>query len=706
MKYRVGAIGFAVWAALCSANEAFAQTEAAGAADSDSLTEVVVTANKVQSTEQKTAISMSVVTPEEISRNNVATLADLATIAPSVQFSQSDATEIITIRGVSSRDTTEVGDPAVAVNIDGLYYQRAIGLGDSIYDLERIEVLRGPQGTLYGRNATGGAINFITAKPKKDFEAAAGVTYGNYNTVQTEGMINMPVSDTVQMRAAFFTRRHDGYMDNAPAQDGDDADSQAARLHLALQPIENLDILLTGEFVHLGGNGPAIAGTPLVTDGAGNVDHNFPAALPGGRVFPHNVSSIFTDSKSTSFRGHIAYSLPFMDITYTGGYRKLDLHNSFDLDGVADVFSGFVQNEHPVTQNHELRFSSAPNSWAQWQAGLFYFREKNTLLSLFQDVQPNPAVNLFTFNYPDVDAKSKAAFGQGSIPIVEDLRLELGVRYSKDDKLRTGFLDYGSGIAPQDASSSSSKTTYHAALNWQATPFNLLYVKFDTGYKAGGFTDAGPYNPETLNAVEIGAKNRWLDNRLQANISAFHYDYKDQQISQFVGNQTIIRNAGQSKIDGVELDSAWLATKDDKIDGYIGYLNARFTDFAIAGASGNVQLAGNTPPQAPKVSINLGYQHIFHFTPGALTARVQGHYESQSYFTFLNYNDDRQAGYTRADGFLTWNPAEAKYQLQAYVRNLTDKRILASASEQPLFGTYVYQFQDPRTYGLKVSTSW
>jgi iron complex outermembrane receptor protein len=208
MKYRVGTIGLAVWAALCSAEQVSAQTEAAADADT-SLSEVVVTANKVQSTEQRTAISMSVVTPEEISRNNVATLADLATIAPSVQFSQSSAAEIITIRGVSSRDTTEVGDPAVAVNIDGLYYQRAIGLGDSIYDLERIEVLRGPQGTLYGRNATGGAINFITAKPKKDFEASAAVTYGNYNTVQTEGMLNIPISDTIQMAMMPIARPSD-----------------------------------------------------------------------------------------------------------------------------------------------------------------------------------------------------------------------------------------------------------------------------------------------------------------------------------------------------------------------------------------------------------------------------------------------------------------------------------------------------------------
>jgi iron complex outermembrane receptor protein len=709
MKYRLASLGLAVWVFGAAYNDALAQNApptAAAPASEDSLAEITVTAAKVESTEQRTPISMSVLTAETLQRNNVATLSDLAQIAPSVEFSQNDESEIITIRGVSSRDTTEIGDPDVSVDIDGLYFQRAIGLGDSIFDLERVEVLRGPQGTLYGRNAVGGAINFITAKPKNEFEASASVVYGNYNAVQTEGMVNMPVSDSVQIRASFFTRSHSGYANNAPAQDGDDADSKAARLHVALEPFDDLKILLTGQFVHLGGVGTSINGTPLVYEPDGSVDHNFPAALSSGRTFPHNLPSGYLDSLATSFQVHIDYSLPWADLLYSGGYRHLNYHNLFNLDGVSNVYDGFQQNEHPITLNHEFRIASKPDSWFQWQAGVFYFDESNQLLTFFQDTKPNPPQNLFTFNYPSIDAKSKAGFAQGSIPLMDNLRLELGARYSKDDKERTGYLNYGSGIADESAASSSSKTTYHAALNWQATPSNLIYLKYDTGYKAGGFTDAAPYSPETLSAVEIGAKNRWLDNRLQLNAAAFYYDYKDQQISQFVGNQTIIRNAGKSRIDGVEFDSAALLTKDDKIDAYLGFLDAKFTEFDVAGATGNISLAGNAPPQAPKVTLNVGYQHTVHFAPGSLTGRVQTHYESTSYNTFFNYADDRQGGYSRTDAFLTWTPADAKWEVQAYGRNLENKRIIVSASEQPLFGTYVYQFGDPRTYGVRFSTKW
>lgn len=709
MKNRLVSMGLAAWLFGALVTDVWAQSappaspvQSAG----DELAEITVTAEKVQSTEQRTPISMSVITPETLARNNVGSLADLAQIAPSVEFSQNDETEIITIRGVSSRDTTEIGDPDVSVDIDGLYFQRAIGLSDSIFDLERVEVLRGPQGTLYGRNAVGGAINFITAKPKDDFEASTSIVYGNYNTVQTEGMVNIPISDTVQVRASSFTRSHSGYANNAPAQDGDDADSKAARLHVAIEPLDNLKILLTGQFVHLGGVGTSINGTPLVYEPDGSVDHNFPSALPTGRTFPHNLPSGYLDSLSTSFQAHIDYSLPWADFVYSGGYRHLNYHNLFNLDGVSNVYDAFQQNEHPITLNHEFRIASKPDSWLQWQAGVFYFDETNQLLTFFQNVKPNPPDNLFTFNYPNIDAKSKAGFAQGSIPIVDNLRLEIGARYSKDDKERTGYLNYGSGIADETASSSSSKTTYHAALNWQATASNLVYLKFDTGYKAGGFTDAAPYSPETLSAVELGAKNRWLENKLQVNASAYYYDYKDQQISQFVGNQTIIRNAGKSRIDGVEIDAAALVTKDDKFDAYIGYLDARFTEFDVAGTTGNISLAGNAPPQAPKMTVNLGYEHTLHFAPGSLTGRVQTHLESASYNTFFNYPDDRQAGYSRSDAFLTWTPATGKWEVQAYGRNLEDRRIILSASEQPLFGTYVYQFADPRTYGLRISTKW
>jgi len=707
-------IAFAV-ACCLGVGRAFAQTDAGAspaAADAGVLSEVVVTAEKRVSSEEKTPIAMSVLSTETLKSNAVGNLADLSSIAPSTSFAKSGAATIVTVRGISSRDTTETGDPAVAVDIDGFYFQRAIGFGDSLFDLARVEVLRGPQGTLYGRNATGGAINLITAKPTKEFEGYATAGIGNYDTLYSEGALNLPLSDRVQMRVSFFTRSHDGFRDNAPARNADDEDAKAARIHLMAEPTDELTVLLTAEMTKLGGNGPAVYGTPLVFDGDGNIDHSRQPLPDKGKAWAMGNPTGFMDATIKAFRWKLDYDLGFGDVTYLGGFRRLDYKNLYDLDGVANEAYYFQVNEMPRTWNHEVRLSSKQDGRLTWQLGAFYFQETNDLLSFFQNYNSPGATsttpaNLFIFTYPNIDATSKAGFGQGAFSLTDELKVEAGVRYTKDYKRRTGSLNYGSGIQIQDAASDSSKTTYHVGLDWQATPQNLVYGKFDTGYKAGGFTDAAAYAPESIKAYEVGSKNRLLGNTVQLNASAFYYDYSNQQISQFIDGLTYIRNAGKSQIYGVELDGTALLTDHDRVNAYVGYLHAKFTDFQLAAGSINVQLAGNRPPQAPRASVNLGYQHTFDLPNGGnLVPRVQSHYESVSFLTVYNYPDDRQAGYTRSDAMLTYNSADAKWNVEAYGRNLENRAVLINAQENGLWGTYNYQFGTPRTYGLQATYHW
>ncbi len=697
----------AVTLACLGAGPVIAQSnQVAAPADSSGLEEVIVTAEKRESSEQKTPIAMSVFSRDTLASNGVGDLQDLTALAPSVSFSKSNANSIVTIRGVSSRDTTEIGDPAVAVSVDGFYFQRSIGLADSTFDLERVEVLRGPQGTLYGRNATGGAINFITAKPTKDLEGSASVSYGNYNAVTAEGAVNIPLADRVQLRASFFTRSHDGYRDNAPARNGDDADAKAARLHLMLEPTDNLTALLTAEFVKLGGVGPAVYGTPLQFDSNGNVLHARPPMPADPTEWPLSAPSGYMDSTSKTLRWKLDYDAGLAKITYLGGFRRLDYHSLLDLDGVADEAFYFQANEQPRTWNHELRVSSKSDQRLTWQLGAFYFQETNDLLTYFQNyLVPQPPANLYIFTYPNINATSKAGFGQTSFALTDTVKVEAGVRYTRDYKRRVGNLNYGSGILDEDASAASSKTTYHAGIDWQATPGSLLYAKVDTGYKAGGFTDVAPYAPESITAYEVGSKSRFLGNTLQLNTGAYYYDYTNQQISQFTNGQTTIDNAGKSQIYGLELEGALLLTDADRLDGYIGYLHAQFKDFLLAVGGTNQQLAGNSPPQSPRLSLNFGYQHRFTMPDGAgLTARVQTHIETSSYLTVNNNPDDRQGSYSRSDAMLTYAPADSKWSLEAYGKNLENKAIIIAAQENGLWGTYNYQFADPRTYGLRVST--
>jgi iron complex outermembrane receptor protein len=225
------------------------------------LQDVVVTAQKRTSTAQKTAASITAFDAKTLEKNGVQTLQDLTKLAPGVSLGQDAAKVVVTMRGVSSRDTTEIGDPAVSISSDGFYIQRPTGLSGTVYDLERVEVLRGPQGTLYGRSATGGAINFITAKPGKETEGKFSLGIGNYGTVNTEGMVNLPLNDAWSARAAFKTTRHSGYRTHeSPANPGDDDDSTSARVHLQYAPDNRLKVLLTGQYTISAASAPAWKG--------------------------------------------------------------------------------------------------------------------------------------------------------------------------------------------------------------------------------------------------------------------------------------------------------------------------------------------------------------------------------------------------------------------------------------------------------------
>ncbi len=755
-------------ATLMCVEPVFAQEQPATASEpAEGIGDIVVTAEKRPSVLQKTAISISAIGSEKLAENGVANLSDLTALAPSVSFSLFNVATIVSIRGVSSRDASETGDPAVSISIDGFNLQRAIGLNAAMFDLDRVEVLRGPQGTLLGRNATGGAINLITAKPKDHFEAYAGADVGNYSTYGSKGMVNIPLTDNLQVRAAFQTRDHNGYRDNQLGTDYDDQHNRSFRVSAAYQPTPRLSILLTGEYTREDSNGPAINAIGLnyytadnVADGyvAGDVDYTRPslnqhsfAQVPGGYM-RYNVWGI---------RSQIDYDMDFATLTYQGGYRHMDFNRAGVLGGVMGGASqnySFITKEETPSWNHELRLSSNGNGPFKWQFGGYYFQEKNDVTNDFVDYPGSDGlygdpVLLARYYYPDIKAEAKALFGQASYEIVPDLTFELGARYSHDEKSRhnitttTNFGTYASsGCGYTDScsytttnlaqSASSSKTTWHVGLNYQLTAQNMLYAKFDTGYKAGGFNNSDQYYPETIKAYEIGSKNRFFNNTLQVNLDAYYYDYSNQQVTQTVVTATtigsMILNAGSSTYKGAEADILWQPTMSDRFNFYVGYNDAKYKNFAtsVSGqllrlaqlnnaavpvydsdgsvVSYNYQLKGNRPPQAPMWTINAGYEHDFMVFGGTLTPRVQTHFESKSYFSFYNLPLDRQDSYTKTDATITFKPESENWTLSAYVRNIENTVILANSASPPstFFGTYRYQYAAPRTYGMSFTYNW
>lgn len=707
----------------------FAQEDAN--ASSTGIADITVTAEKRETNVQHTAISLNVVDASMLRQNNVGTLSEIASLAPGVNYTLNNAATIFAIRGVSSRDTSEIGDPAVAVSIDGFNLQRSSGLNAAVFDLERVEVLRGPQGTLLGRNATGGAINIVTAKPGNELGGYIGATIGNYSAINTEGAINLPVNDWIKMRAAFQTRNHNGYRNNAPARDGDDEDVEAGRLHIQLDPTERLSILLTGEYAHSGGVGPVLQAIPWNFTPTGGIAYEKPDIPGDGKTFAIPQGGYF-DVTHYSLRWNAQYDMGFASLTYLGGWRKLDYARLGTLGGLYGSVRqdlAFTQFEKPVSWNHEVRLASPANQPFMWQIGAFAFSEKNDLHTTLRDIPGisdlvGTPVNLQEFIYPDIEAKAKAVFGQVGYNITDTVKIEAGARYSEDKKHRTGY-NFGTSIvnyyntgaynlirSNQNSRTSSSKTTYHAAINWEPTTRNMLYAKFDTGYKAGGFTDVADYDPESITAYEIGSKNRFFDNKLQLNLAAYHYAYKDQQVSQVVVTSTggvgsVVMNAGSTSYWGAEMDMIFQPTPADRLDAYVNYNHAEYKTFAVAVSGVNRSLAGNAPPQAPLWSANFGYQHAFELGDGDLTLRVQTHIESKSYFTFFNYDSDRQSAYMKSDVLLTYKSAKG-WTLGGFVRNIEDKLIFANMGDPTSvnYRSYRYQYQPPRTYGAQLTVNF
>ena len=715
------------------------------------LAEVVVTAEKRVSSEQKTAISMSVISAADIAQKGIVDLQTLSANDTSINFSAGGSEGgYLTVRGVSSHDVTEIGDPAVPVVVDGFTMIRPYTLTTSLYDLERIEVLRGPQGTLYGRNAIGGLVNVITKRPEKELSVGARVELGNYSTQNATAFLNVPLNDLFQIRISGSWRKHDGYRNNVasngfPATRGDDEDSRSVRAQLAFTPSEAFQGLLTFQATQIGGVGPVSKYLPFVTnpDLAGHpndIDHRKPA-IGSFRTFPlyGPPYSQSIDDKVTKLQ--LTYSgLPDgISLTYLGGYSNLQYHHvsvsptifSFLGYDLATPSAGY-QNEFPKTLNQELRIASDSSGPFVWQTGVYYFEERSTNLRNSAVVNPYAAneTTLFLFTFPLVQTRSRAVFGQASYALNSTSKITAGARYSKDDKTREGSYDiplFGFFGVTDGGNASSNKITWHLGYDWSPTEQNLLYVKAGTGYKPGGFTTCNNYKPETVTAYELGSKNRLFDNRIQINVAGYYELYKDQQVgglSITCVTGTTIQNAGRSKIYGLEAAVNALVTSADKVDLSLNLLHARFSEFVAAPTLGNpaaascaatipappfglnCQLAGNMLTQAPNVTVAAGYDHTWRFgANGDVDFRFEGKYQSKQYFDPFNFGDTEQGGYAIVNAYITFS--RANWKLSAYGRNLGDRDYLVDAAEFAGGGADVYRygFGAPRTYGVSFEAS-
>ena len=681
---------------------------------------------------------MTVYSGKTLRQEGIVNIASLAAHDTSLNFTWAagGAEPFLSVRGISSTDTSEIGDPSVAVDTDGFYVNRPYGLLASMYDIKRVEVLRGPQGTLYGRNATGGVVNIITEKPVKKTEFRGSLTYGNYNTIDMSGMANLPISDSLQIRFAFASRKHDGYRTvftepGLPPEQGDSEDTQSGRLEIAFEPTKQIHGLLTLQDTQIGGTGNVEKLIPFIPNPAipGDILHTLPAL--GSTTTWTNYTSTFQRLDDKQYRLELDYDDIFAGnkLVFLAGYDNTQWHHSLPINGflgtAPTIPYPFLQNEYPKTQNYELRLVSAPNRPITWVAGIFYFEERSTNLNSFGVMNGGAptAKTTFAFMFPLVEAVSRAAYGQASVRLSDDLRVSLGARYTTDDKQRTGVLNLPVfnvfGIS-EAGSARSSKVTWHAGLDWTPARNTFEYVKADEGYKAGGFTTCNSYAPETVTSYEAGSKNMLFHNTVRVNFDGFYMNYRNKQVTTFVPtsvciSNSTVQNAGGAHIYGAEGQIDALLGPIGRADLSFTLLHAKFTNFIAApglaaavadctpdAATGNCQLAGNTLNNAPRVTIAAGLDHAWSLPSNLiLDGRLEARYQSKVYFDSFNYPSTTQGGYTLANAYLSLS--RGSWTVGAYVRNLANHTYFNNMEEFYTNGAYVYGFGTPRTYGVRMT---
>jgi iron complex outermembrane receptor protein len=685
---------------------------------------VVVTANRVRTNAQTTAVALNVYNGAALAEAGVSNVQALQAIDPSVNVTSSNGAAYVAVRGIASTDTTETGDPAVPIARDGFFTNRSFSIASSMYDVERVEILKGPQGTLFGRNSTGGLINVITAKPREERGGYLSVDVGNYSTVNFEGAVNVPVSDKVQMRFSGVERHHTGYRElTGINMRGDDEGSKSGRLQVAFQPFAGFQGLLSYQKDKIDAVGDvAFIGKLGVVNDVGDAK-SFPGYAPTmTRLDGHRTRWEFSYDR-----------LPWgLTLTYAGGIDSQDYRHKTDATGPAyPATRQFIQREQPDTRNHEVRISTPLKARVTAQAGYFYYTERNVVDSGVYNLAMNPGIPIdfsnaygIKFDYV-LRTKTQGLFSQVGWSLTDALKLTVGARYSRDEKDREGqarlllgalvspFIPVPAFTTPGDGHVKESKPTWQVGLDYTLTPQNFLYTKYATGYKSGGFNSNGsaasvPYAAETVKSFELGSKNQFWNRQLKLNASLFYMDYQNYQASQSsdaLSSGTGVFNVGKATIKGLETELIATVPEVARFDLNATLLNTRFGDGIIVsdGASPSVShnIGGHQLPNAPKFVMTAGVQRSFGVAGGELTARLSAKYSGEYYYSVFNNTDERSPSYTTLNALLKYRHEGSNWEVQAYANNLTDRVVLANAQRNYTGQINTIQFQAPRTFGMR-----
>lgn len=629
-------------------------------------------------------------------------------------------------------------------------------------------VLKGPQGTLYGRNAAGGAINLISNRPSFDqLGGELSIEGGNFDLVKTQGAINVPVGDRFAVRGAFQVVDRDGYTSSGQ----DDDVHESVRLQAMWEPSAALSIRLSGDYTHLGGKGAAFVPHPPLPGTSPWTDVSDPAfnayAIPitdanifPGAVAPADASRVRQSTYLRNVSAELDYDLGFATLTVLPAYRYSSLSNlsyitNFYFDTSGGAGSRAAKPETAKQTTWEVRLANSSDD-LKWVLGAYYYDEDTeTQFQIFTGLLQNQLVAY------ELNTRSYAGFGEATLSLTDRLRLIAGARYTTDRRtLDNGQADSIFPVVPgclnpavpiclletYTGRKTFEKFTWKGGFEFDIAPQNMLFATAATGFKAGGFNHAVelvsgsnralPFDPEELTAFTIGLRNRFLDNRLQANLEAFYYDYKGhQEAAVNVDGQGVLalifQNAGKARQYGADLDIVYKPFADTTLSGNVEYLDSKYNEFVyqtigafvIPGVSTGCSVTPAAPPlvtvdcsgfqltRAPTWSGTAGLAQQFHL-PGdsTLEAAVNASFASSRWLAPDFIPNERAGSYTTVNASVTFARDigdDRRIALTGFVRNLTDEEVYTGATKSPFIPDLVAAtIGAPRTYGARFDVSF
>lgn len=697
-----------------------------GQAEEDSVSrgvieEVVVTAMKRSQSIQDTPVSISAISSEALEGRGIRDMNDIKFATPSLQYGSVLGEHNITIRGIGSFNR----QPGVSVSVDGVYQTKDSAAQMYQLDLERIEIARGPQGTLYGRNSNGGVVNMITAAPTREHEGYVRVGFAEFDEVTTQAVYSGPISDRVAIRVAVDHKDiGDGWIDNLAPEGGNlmEGETTNARVKLAM----NISEYVTADFSYsVGESSGAMDQYEWITD-------NRELSEPLNPGISEEAISLtpfqtYADFPADSDR---KFELTSLTLNWDMGWAQLKSITA--LQDFQDVFS----NDRDATGGSYVRSwdSSDTESFTQevvlqsqgdkldWVIGAYYLGEeysRNLFIDSDRPALGLPAPYILDFSLNRYDTTSMSFFADGTWNVTETFRLSAGVRHTNDEideaHVNQVFVKIPDPLLIAETCNKATKqdwseSTYRLAGQYDVSDESNVYGSYSQGYKAGGiphFECSPAYDPELVDAFEVGYKARFNGGATTLSAAAFYYDYADFQVSQVIGTASVTRNAGDAEVLGAELELSSYLNEQWLLSGGVTLLDTEYKDFTnfdgLNPADGFQDLSGNALNNAPDTSINLGLQFFSRGFGGELSLAADVAYRSRVYFREFGARDDSQDGYTVLNLNATWKSDSGAWEARAFAKNATKEEYLVSLGGVASVGGRFGAYGPPRQVGFEVT---